>query len=86
MDVGESGSPLQERPSVSFEVMTSMRKTIWKSVARFVRSEDGPTAVEYAVMISLILGACIVTVRSLANAARTSFDTSSQAISDAMGP
>ena len=32
---------------------------------RFVKSEDGPTATEYAVMLSLIIVACIVTVTSL---------------------
>ena len=28
----------------------------------FIRSEDGPTAVEYAVMLALILGGIIVTM------------------------
>jgi len=31
----------------------------------FLRSEDGPTAVEYAVMLALILVACITIVTSL---------------------
>jgi pilus assembly protein Flp/PilA len=34
-------------------------------VMLFVRSEDGPTAVEYAVMLALILVACITIVTSL---------------------
>ena len=34
-------------------------------VRQFVVSEDGPTAVEYAVMLSLILVACITIVTSL---------------------
>jgi pilus assembly protein Flp/PilA len=34
-------------------------------VARFLKSEDGPTAVEYAVMLALILVACITIVTSL---------------------
>jgi pilus assembly protein Flp/PilA len=32
---------------------------------RFVVSEDGPTAVEYAVMLALILVACITIVTNL---------------------
>lgn len=37
--------------------------TTWLSdLARFVRDEDGPTAVEYAVMLALILVGCIVAV------------------------
>jgi len=34
-------------------------------VRRFLASEDGPTAVEYAVMLALILVACITIVTSL---------------------
>jgi len=34
-------------------------------VNRFLRSEDGPTAVEYAVMLALILVVCITIVSSL---------------------
>ena len=35
------------------------------SVKRFLVSEDGPTAVEYAVMLALILVACITIVTTL---------------------
>jgi pilus assembly protein Flp/PilA len=38
---------------------------LFKSVQKFVTSEDGPTAVEYAVMLALILVACITIVTSL---------------------
>jgi pilus assembly protein Flp/PilA len=34
-------------------------------VCRFLKSEDGPTAVEYAVMLALILVACITIVTTL---------------------
>ena len=34
-------------------------------VRRFLTSEDGPTAVEYAVMLALILVACITIVSTL---------------------
>ena len=35
------------------------------SVKDFLVSEDGPTAVEYAVMLALIVVVCIGTVRSI---------------------
>ena len=35
------------------------------SIKKFLVSEDGPTAVEYAVMLALILVACITIVTSL---------------------
>jgi pilus assembly protein Flp/PilA len=34
-------------------------------VRRFLISEDGPTAVEYAVMLALILVACITIISTL---------------------
>ena len=40
---------------------------------RFLKSEDGPTATEYAVMLSLIIVACIATVSLLGGAVNTMF-------------
>ena len=34
-------------------------------VKRFLKSEDGPTATEYAVMLALIIVACITAVTAL---------------------
>jgi pilus assembly protein Flp/PilA len=36
----------------------------------FLRREDGPTAVEYAVMLALIIAACIAAIGALGNSAR----------------
>ncbi|MDE2505760.1 MAG: Flp family type IVb pilin [Planctomycetota bacterium] len=36
-----------------------------RQLKRFLISEDGPTAVEYAVMLALILVACITIITSL---------------------
>jgi pilus assembly protein Flp/PilA len=39
---------------------------------RFLRDEDGPTAVEYAVMLALIIVVCITAITTLGtNAANT---------------
>jgi pilus assembly protein Flp/PilA len=40
-------------------------RTVVSKVRRFLSSEDGPTAVEYAVMLALILVACISIVTTL---------------------
>ena len=43
------------------------------SVKDFLVSEDGPTAVEYAVMLALIVVVCIGTVRSIGTNANLKF-------------
>lgn len=35
------------------------------SVKRFLKSEDGPTAVEYAVMLALIIIVCLTSIKGL---------------------
>jgi len=42
-------------------------------VQRFLISEDGPTAVEYAVMLALILVACISIVTTLGKSISNTF-------------
>ena len=46
-----------------------------KAVVNFIQSEDGPTAVEYAVMLALILVACISIVGTLGGNVSTTFST-----------
>ena len=46
----------------------------------FVKSEDGPTAVEYAVMLALIIIVCLVTIQVLGSNANKAFDTVGQSI------
>ena len=56
-----------------------------KSVRKFLASEDGPTAVEYGVMMALIVIACIGAVQSLAHSTADSFDESAAQIASAFG-
>lgn len=42
---------------------------------QLLTSEDGPTAVEYAVMLSLILVACIAIVTTLGQSMSSNFST-----------
>ena len=41
--------------------------------SRFLRDEDGPTAVEYAVMLALIIVVCIVAIGTLGTGAQKTF-------------
>jgi pilus assembly protein Flp/PilA len=50
-------------------------------VQRFLTSEDGPTAVEYAVMLALIIVACIGIVTSLGQSVSTTFSKTNTALS-----
>ena len=40
---------------------------------KFLASEDGPTAVEYAVMLALIVVACITTITALGTKTSATF-------------
>jgi pilus assembly protein Flp/PilA len=40
-------------------------RTLTQQLARFLRDEGGPTAVEYAIMLALITTVCIAAIRTL---------------------
>ena len=42
-------------------------------MVEFVKSEDGPTAVEYAVMLALIMVVCIAAISALGSNAEATF-------------
>lgn len=44
-----------------------------KSIKRFLVSEDGPTAVEYAVMLALIIVVCLAAISTLGTTANSKF-------------
>jgi len=44
-----------------------------EKATRFLRSEDGPTAVEYAVMLALIIVVCIAAISTLGSGASKTF-------------
>ncbi len=43
------------------------------SLVEFLRNEDGPTAVEYAVMLALIIVVCITAITALGTNANNTF-------------
>jgi len=44
-----------------------------KSVVNFLKREDGPTAVEYAVMLALIIVVCLTAIQAVGTNAKTTF-------------
>ena len=49
-------------------------KSLATKVHRFLVSEDGPTAVEYAVMLALIVIVCLTAIRSIGTNASATFN------------
>ena len=49
-------------------------RSLTKVAYRFLVSEDGPTAVEYAVMLALIVIVCLTAISSLGTAAKNAFN------------
>jgi pilus assembly protein Flp/PilA len=47
-------------------------------VKRFLKSEDGPTAVEYAVMLALIVVVCLTAIQSIGTRANSTFNNVAQ--------
>ena len=48
-------------------------RTVREHLSRFLRREDGPTAVQYAVLLALLVVLCIAAVQSLGTRANTTF-------------
>jgi len=52
-------------------MMRQLRAACW----RFLASEDGPTAVEYAVMLGCIIMVCITAIKSISDPTTSSFSS-----------
>ncbi len=48
-------------------------KNFAQSIKQFLVSEDGPTAVEYAVMLALIVIVCLTAIQAIGTNASTTF-------------
>jgi len=57
-----------------------MKSYFVKQLRHFLTSEDGPTAVEYAVMLALIVIVCLVSITAIGNNANATFDSIAQAL------
>ena len=56
-------------------------KNFASKVKRFLVSEDGPTAVEYAVMLALIIIVCLATISAIGTTANSAFSKVAKSIS-----
>lgn len=48
-------------------------KSFITKVQKFMKSEDGPTAVEYAIMLALIVIVCLTAIQAVGTAANSAF-------------
>jgi len=58
-------------------------KNLTNAVSKFLKSEDGPTAVEYAVMLALIIVVCITAITTLGSNANKTFTSVGSSIGTA---
>jgi len=49
-------------------------KDITNSIKRFLVAEDGPTAVEYAVMLAMIITVCLVAIQAVGTNTNNKFN------------
>jgi pilus assembly protein Flp/PilA len=54
-----------------------------QSLVNFIKNEDGPTAVEYAVMLALIIVVCITAITALGTNANNTFSYTANKIGGA---
>jgi pilus assembly protein Flp/PilA len=54
--------------------------TLGQFAVNFLRNEDGPTAVEYAVMLALIIVVCIGAITTLGQNANSTFTSVGSAV------
>jgi pilus assembly protein Flp/PilA len=50
-------------------------RRLTQSLVNFLKREDGPTAVEYAVMLALIIVVCITAITTVGTKANATFNT-----------
>jgi pilus assembly protein Flp/PilA len=58
----------------------SPMKSLAEKLQQFLISEDGPTAVEYAVMLALIVVVCLTAISSIGTNASGTFNTIAQSV------
>jgi pilus assembly protein Flp/PilA len=51
-----------------------MLSLVWNRLLKFVKSEEGPTAVEYAIMLALIIMVCFVAIQVIGTNTNSSYN------------
>jgi pilus assembly protein Flp/PilA len=62
-----------------------MLSRISQSFVNFLKREDGPTAVEYAVMLALIIVVCVAAITTLGTNANATFTSVGNTIGSTSG-
>jgi pilus assembly protein Flp/PilA len=65
---------LRDSPQSNSALEDAM-KSFAQKVQRFLVSEDGPTAVEYAVMLALIVIVCLTAIQAIGTNANSTFNS-----------
>lgn len=60
-------------------------KLLAKKLRHFIVSEDGPTAVEYAVMLALIVVVCLTAISAIGTSANQTFQNVASSIASSGG-
>ncbi len=60
--------------------MKNLSRRLVKAAVNFVKRDDGPTAVEYAVMLALIVVVCLAAISSLGSNTNDTFSFVGSAI------
>ena len=53
-------------------------KPMFSKIRQFLVSEDGPTAVEYAVMLALIIVVCLTAIQAIGTNSNATFNSVAQ--------
>jgi pilus assembly protein Flp/PilA len=61
----------------------NVMKKFVNNIKKFLKSEDGPTAVEYAVMLALIVIVCLTAIQAIGQNASNAFNDIAADINDA---
>ena len=59
-------------------------KKLLTAAQRLLLGEDGPTSVEYAVMLMMVFLVCLLAIQTVGSSLQSNFDQSRQAIADAL--
>jgi pilus assembly protein Flp/PilA len=71
------------RPLPLLQSQETQHMSKWSAqLLAFLRNEDGPTSVEYAVMLAVIVVFCIASINVLGNDAKNTFTT----VANKIGP
>jgi len=58
---------------------------MYQHLVNFLKREDGPTAVEYAVMLALIIVVCIAAITALGSNAKSTFQSVATTVASSSG-